>query len=539
VSYKGKRVIDTTGYQTRHSLNTVGAIGAMRYVPYGGVSKGTSVKEVKGLAHPPGHHAGLVFERWGGSNGHRDVHTKAQGRKDAKVADRFVKQCGYPNAPIYFAVDYDIKASDYKHVRAYFRGINSVIGAKRAGVYGGYWALYAIMESDLADFGWQTSAWSGGKVHPRAHLYQNVYNKRVNGAGADYNRVRKAGADYFGCVCCSPKTSIKAAGTTTRKGWPVDADNVRSGGKQKWRTLTHMDGSYPGAACGCLTHVVVLAEALLQERGQLKPGQKLQISQGSYSTSIAGSAGTHSGGGAADAHVVGYTKAGITEVVRALRQAGAPATWERKRGAKYGNFDIHHIHMVVAGCSHASKAAKRQLTKVKNGRDGLARNGPDYEPKVTYRTWRQAWSKYTKHSATASTEGDDDGMKWIGSSYNKKKQTLHKGKPHTLTSKKGKTKGGGRYLTIAHGHGITQELTVRGKITGLSQYGTLLVWAYYKEGKTVKRVLAHRVNGSPASQTQALNFTDAFVPSKGSRVRLRAEADEACKISHLKTNTKQ
>jgi hypothetical protein len=71
-------------------------------------------------------------------------------------------------------------------------------------------------------------------------------------------------------------------------------------------------------------------------------------------------------------------------------QAGAPATWERKRGAKYGSFPVHHIHMIVAGCPHASKAAKRQLTKVKQGRDGLARNGPDYEPKVTYRTWRQA-----------------------------------------------------------------------------------------------------------------------------------------------------
>jgi hypothetical protein len=108
------------------------------------------------------------------------------GTSDAIVAAEQAKQCGKPgSAPIYFAVDFD---ADPARVREYFRGVNSVIGADRTGVYGGYRVVKDLMESRLAHFGWQTFAWSGGQWYAPAQIRQYENGVHVAGVSADRDR---------------------------------------------------------------------------------------------------------------------------------------------------------------------------------------------------------------------------------------------------------------------------------------------------------------------------------------------------------------
>ncbi len=71
---------------------------------------------------------------------------------------------------IFYAVDYDRTPTV---VTPYFEGINTV--AKRpVGVYGGVKIIDGLVGT-LAKYGWQTTAWSAGKVSAKACLLQNVF----------------------------------------------------------------------------------------------------------------------------------------------------------------------------------------------------------------------------------------------------------------------------------------------------------------------------------------------------------------------------
>ena len=89
------------------------------------------------------------------------------------------------------------------------------------------------------------------------------------------------------------------------------------------------------------------------------------ITQGSYSTGVSASFGTHDGGGAVDISVLRqntYTILwdDIDPVLRALRLAGF-AAWLREYGELYPDSPIH-IHAVAIGDQELSSAAQDQLT---------------------------------------------------------------------------------------------------------------------------------------------------------------------------------
>jgi hypothetical protein len=89
------------------------------------------------------------------------------------------------------------------------------------------------------------------------------------------------------------------------------------------------------------------------------------ITQGSYSTSVSASFGTHAGGGAVDISVLRqgtYTILwdDIEPLLRALRLAGF-AAWLREYGELYADSPIH-IHAVAIGDAELSPAAQEQLT---------------------------------------------------------------------------------------------------------------------------------------------------------------------------------
>jgi hypothetical protein len=108
------------------------------------------------------------------------------GVADAQTALRLHAAAGGPDsAPIFFSVDEDIDANTWKSVAVqWFRGINSVLGADRTGIYGHSracgWAIAdgVVGPSTAAGhwWAWQTKAWSGGEREPRAVLFQSVVN---------------------------------------------------------------------------------------------------------------------------------------------------------------------------------------------------------------------------------------------------------------------------------------------------------------------------------------------------------------------------
>ncbi|MGB8402854.1 MAG: DUF1906 domain-containing protein, partial [Mycobacterium sp.] len=96
---------------------------------------------------------------------------------------------GGQSAPIFFTIDDDIDRNTWNTVALqWFRGINSVIGVQRTGIYGGInacqWAAGdgVIGNSTTAGrvWAWQTRSWSRGQVFPAAVLYQRIVSTASN-----------------------------------------------------------------------------------------------------------------------------------------------------------------------------------------------------------------------------------------------------------------------------------------------------------------------------------------------------------------------
>jgi Domain of unknown function (DUF1906) len=108
------------------------------------------------------------------------------GVADAQTALQLHVAAGGPDsAPIFFSIDEDIDLNTWKSIAVeWFRGINSVLGVDRTGIYGHSracaWAIGdgVIGRSTTAGhrWAWQTSAWSHGEREPTAVLYQFVVN---------------------------------------------------------------------------------------------------------------------------------------------------------------------------------------------------------------------------------------------------------------------------------------------------------------------------------------------------------------------------
>ncbi|GLP79770.1 DUF1906 domain-containing protein [Mycobacterium antarcticum] len=106
------------------------------------------------------------------------------GVADGQTALRLHAAAGGPDsAPIFFSVDEDIDRDTWNSLASqWFRGINSVVGAGRTGIYGHSracaWAIGdgVVGASSTAGrrWAWQTRAWSHGEREPAAVLYQTA-----------------------------------------------------------------------------------------------------------------------------------------------------------------------------------------------------------------------------------------------------------------------------------------------------------------------------------------------------------------------------
>jgi hypothetical protein len=108
----------------------------------------------------------------------------AGGVEDARTAWKLHTAAGGgQSAPIFFTVDDDINHDTWNSVALpWFRGINSVIGVQRTGVYGGInvcqWAaadgVIGNSRTPGKKWAWQTRSWSHGQIDPAAVLYQRI-----------------------------------------------------------------------------------------------------------------------------------------------------------------------------------------------------------------------------------------------------------------------------------------------------------------------------------------------------------------------------
>jgi hypothetical protein len=115
---------------------------------------------------------GLVWESTIG----RALQGSAAGTADGKAAELQANTIGYPtDAVIFFAVDQDTTSASYAAIQSYANSFN--LNTRRpVGIYG---------EADVVDhfvtpgvqpvrYGWQTAAWSAGRLSGKAGLYQRT-----------------------------------------------------------------------------------------------------------------------------------------------------------------------------------------------------------------------------------------------------------------------------------------------------------------------------------------------------------------------------
>ncbi|MGZ4515674.1 MAG: DUF1906 domain-containing protein [Mycobacterium sp.] len=112
------------------------------------------------------------------------------GVADAHTASRLHAAAGGPgSAPIFFSIDDDIDVNTWNSVAVqWFRGIKSVLGVERTGIYGHAGACgWAIRDGVIGNsttpghrWAWQTKSWSHGEREPAAVLYQAVVNSPSN-----------------------------------------------------------------------------------------------------------------------------------------------------------------------------------------------------------------------------------------------------------------------------------------------------------------------------------------------------------------------
>jgi hypothetical protein len=134
-------------------------------------AKNISADHVAAYRHA-GIGVGLVWESTAG----RALDGLAAGKQDGRAAEEQANALRYPvDAVIFFAVDTNTTRADRPAIRAYAEAFS---GATRrpVGVFG---------EADVIDhfvtpgkqpvqYGWQTAAWSKGRVSEKAHLFKRI-----------------------------------------------------------------------------------------------------------------------------------------------------------------------------------------------------------------------------------------------------------------------------------------------------------------------------------------------------------------------------
>lgn len=143
---------------------------------------------------------------------------RGAGAADAVAADKQHKACGGPGArPIFFSVDFDTTSADYARVDSYFRGVASVLGVARTGVYGEYDLCKHLIDAGLIGksaspgkfYAWQTYAWSAGKYDERCCLAQDKNGVKLGSGTVDLDSAHCADYGQWGFKAPAAKPPAK------------------------------------------------------------------------------------------------------------------------------------------------------------------------------------------------------------------------------------------------------------------------------------------------------------------------------------------
>lgn len=153
-----------------------------RYVSNVGNPKNLTAAEAR-AARAAGLDIVVVFE----STASRSLGGVGAGHVDGLAARAQAEAAGAPvNSAIYAAVDFDVTSTaQLAAVAAYFDGFRGVLGPHPAGAYGELSVVDALLTGRHVTYGWQTGAWSGGKLSRLAHLYQRIGGVTVGGVSCD------------------------------------------------------------------------------------------------------------------------------------------------------------------------------------------------------------------------------------------------------------------------------------------------------------------------------------------------------------------
>lgn len=183
-------VIDYTngwgGFAGAADVKAHGFDGIMRYLSHNPAKDLTAAERDEARAH--GLSIGLVFE----STARRASEGHDAGRADAVFANARAGALGYPaECTLWYAVDFDAAPSQ---VQPYFDGIGSEPGRTHA-PYGGVRVIDGV---SFPGRGWQTVAWSHGRVSARAGLLQSGFHGSYDTnqvLAADYGQWHQQGDD--------------------------------------------------------------------------------------------------------------------------------------------------------------------------------------------------------------------------------------------------------------------------------------------------------------------------------------------------------
>jgi LysM repeat protein len=117
--------------------------------------------------------------------------SNSKGISDGQQASNYAHSVGQESgSAIYFTVDYDAQPGDMPAIQAYFSGVRQGLDPNyKVGVYGSYSVVEDLHNSNLADYFWQTTAWSRGNQAPFIQIYQYQNNVTLAGIQVDYDYV--------------------------------------------------------------------------------------------------------------------------------------------------------------------------------------------------------------------------------------------------------------------------------------------------------------------------------------------------------------
>jgi peptidoglycan hydrolase-like protein with peptidoglycan-binding domain len=195
---------------TTEQLQAAGVQFVCRYLS-GGTSKDICQEELDNYKN-----AGIAVVLNWETDGQMPDET--QGVADAQAAQQEAASLGEPDAPIIFSADFDPASDGVDGILAYMRGVASVLGKDRTGLYGGMAAIEAYFNANIGTYGWQTSAWSGGQWDSRAQLQQYNYNLVIGPAEVDQDRAMAARFGQIGPMPPSTPAPVPGNWPTVQEG---------------------------------------------------------------------------------------------------------------------------------------------------------------------------------------------------------------------------------------------------------------------------------------------------------------------------------